>query len=906
MYTRPEKLYLIRGELKWNVVGATPSTWHGEPVIRVSYRSSSGVKSWNYSPVDVEELPYLSSETGQFRFRDQRGMFSIACRIHRYGRGNAVCAESKTGFLSFGFADELCIETSLLDSPFRSVFDYLHSLSGISRIDDGSGNTVSLKERYESVRHVFSSSILYRYCHPEGSPVKRSSGRDSQPLIFPFGCNESQFHAVSNAFSGNSVSVIQGPPGTGKTQTILNIIANLLIREKTCLVVSNNNSAVANVVEKISRPEYGMGWLVASLGSKENRERFLNAQDGHYPDLSSWGLPQGSSMVSLKGLLMKNATQIPAYYEALSRLAVLREESAEVLHQMELNGDIRGKAPFRLRILGVSSRSLFSLLVKIDNETERRGAPSLLSKIRCTFYGFGGDTIDREAIASAARRISLAEKEREIARLERMTAHQKPLIDCITRDSLTYLRAVITKRYGGKDSRRVFLSEDLAFRDAQAFLSEYPIVTSTTFSSTSCIDPAIPFDCLIMDEASQVDIASGALALNTALSAVIVGDPQQLPNVVTREDADYADGLFSRSGLPEAYSFTRNSFLDSMMKVFPSAPVVLLREHYRCAPQIIGFCNQQFYGGRLVIMTRRSEDDHPAISAIRTVKGNHARGRGNEREAEEVVRCVSELSGRFGDIGVIAPYNEQVNLIRTRLGEAGLGRVEVATVHKFQGREKECIILSTTSNGATAFIDDPHILNVAVSRAKKCFVLVTTGNDITDGNIKSLIDYIGYCGGVVSESRIRSVFDMLYSQYGEERRAWLSTHASISQYATENFVFSILSDIVGAPGFDHLGILFQYPLVALVPEGTPLSEEETLFASRSWTLVDFLVYDKVSRRPVLVIEVDGMSFHEEGSEQWKRDRLKDSILEKSGVRCLRLPTNGSRERERIVEELEKR
>ena len=70
--------------------------------------------------------------------------------------------------------------------------------------------------------------------------------------------------------------------------------------------------------------------------------------------------------------------------------------------------------------------------------------------------------------------------------------------------------------------------------------------------------------------------------------------------------------------------------------------------------------------------------------------------------------------------------------------------------------------------------------------------------------------------------------------------------------------------------------------------------------------VDFLVYDKVTRRPVLVIEADGMSFHAEGSEQWKRDRLKDSILEKSGVRCLRLPTNGSRERERIVEALEKR
>ena len=906
MYSIPEKLYLIRGELKWNVVGTTPSTWHGEPVIRVSYRSSSGVKSWNYSPVDVEELPYLRSETGQFRFRDQRGLFSIACRIHRYGRGNAVCAESKTGFLSFGFADELCIETSLLDSPFRSVFDYLHSLSGISRIDDGSGNIVSLKERYESVRHVFSSSILYRYCHPEGSPVKRSSGRDSQPLIFPFGCNESQFHAVSNAFSGNSVSVIQGPPGTGKTQTILNIIANLLIREKTCLVVSNNNSAVSNVVEKLSRPEYGMGWLIASLGSKENRERFLSGQNGLYPDLSSWVTPGGTSVELLKGRLQKNASRIPAYFDAVERLAVLREERAEVLHQMELKGDPCEKVPFRLRLLGVKAKRLYGLLVRIDSETTHRGGPGIISKIRCAFYGFGKDTIDREAIASAARQLSLKEKDREAARLDTATRKMKPFLDSLTEESLSYLRSVLWKRYSGKKDRQVFRNEDLMFRNAQAFIDEYPIVTSTTFSSTSCIDAAVPFDCLIMDEASQVDIASGALALNTALSAVIVGDPKQLPNVVTSENAAYADGLFRRSGLGEAYRFTGNSFLDSVMKVFPSAPVVLLREHYRCAPQIIGFCNQQFYGGRLVIMTRRSDDGCPTISAIRTVKGNHARGASNEREAEEVVGSIRSLAGQFDDIGVIAPYNEQVNLIRTRLREAGISGIEVATVHKFQGREKDCIILSTTSNGATPFVDDQHMLNVAVSRAKKCFVLVTTGNDITDGNIKSLIEYIGYCGGTVSEGRIRSVFDMLYGQYSEERKAWLSSHATISQYDTENFVFSILSDIVGSPGFDHLGILFQYPLSALVPEGTPLSEEETLFASRSWTLVDFLVYDKVTRRPVLVIEADGMSFHAEGSEQWKRDRLKDSILEKSGVRCLRLPTNGSRERERIVEALEKR
>ena len=51
----------------------------------------------------------------------------------------------------------------------------------------------------------------------------------------------------------NQISVIQGPPGTGKTQTILNIIANILIQGKTVQVVSNNNSATENVFENSHR-----------------------------------------------------------------------------------------------------------------------------------------------------------------------------------------------------------------------------------------------------------------------------------------------------------------------------------------------------------------------------------------------------------------------------------------------------------------------------------------------------------------------------------------------------------------------------------------------------------------------------------------------------------------------------
>lgn len=83
----------------------------------------------------------------------------------------------------------------------------------------------------------------------------------------------------------HQTSIIQGPPGTGKTQTILNIIANLLLADKTVLVVSNNNSAVENVAEKLA--EESLDFIVAKLGSVQNKEAFI-ANHPDYPDMSGW------------------------------------------------------------------------------------------------------------------------------------------------------------------------------------------------------------------------------------------------------------------------------------------------------------------------------------------------------------------------------------------------------------------------------------------------------------------------------------------------------------------------------------------------------------------------------------------------------------------------------------------
>lgn len=114
---------------------------------------------------------------------------------------------------------------------------------------------------------------------------KISSLSKSKDLIFPFGCNSSQMKSVEKALT-NQISVIQGPPGTGKTQTILSIIINLIIQGKTVLVVSNNNSAIDNVLEKMEK--YGLGFMVAKLGNSENKKLFFDNQPEINEEISNW------------------------------------------------------------------------------------------------------------------------------------------------------------------------------------------------------------------------------------------------------------------------------------------------------------------------------------------------------------------------------------------------------------------------------------------------------------------------------------------------------------------------------------------------------------------------------------------------------------------------------------------
>lgn len=467
------------------------------------------------------------------------------------------------------------------------------------------------------------------------------------------------------------------------------------------------------------------------------------------------------------------------------------------------------------------------------------------------------------------------------------------LMETLTNKSMIILKAVIAERYK-KDRIKIPSIEHLS-NNGESVLEDYPIVLSTTFSSKSCFKDDTLFDYVIMDEASQVSIETGLLALMCAKNAVIVGDTKQLPNVRKEDERNQLEEIWRSSNIPDSYNTAHHSFLSSIMETIPRVSKTRLREHYRCHPDIINFCNQKFYEGDLLIMTKRHDDDKP-LMMLNTVAGHHCRNNYNQREIDAIKLEVLPNMDNSDDIGIIAPYNNQVDEFNNQIPG-----MEIATVHKFQGREKDTIIMSVTKDLIDEFTDDANLLNVAVSRAKNKFCLVVTSNpQELKGNIHDLIEYIKYQQGIVIQSKLRSIFDYLFTKISEYDRK-VNT---VSKFESENLTFELIEKIRKTyPYLSHIKPICHYPMRYLIRDISELSEREAQYALNHLTHIDFLIINRVTKEPLLAIETDGYNFHNEKTEQFQRDRMKERILELYGLPLLRLSTVGHSEEQKIVDML---
>lgn len=460
-------------------------------------------------------------------------------------------------------------------------------------------------------------------------------------------------------------------------------------------------------------------------------------------------------------------------------------------------------------------------------------------------------------------------------------------------------KSELCKRYNRK-KRETYTVPELRSKSGE-FIEDYPVIMSTTYSLRRSLADDVSYDFVIIDESSQVDLATGALALSCAKRAVIVGDMKQLPNVVDAETQKNTDAVFESFKLPDPYRYSSHNLLMSLTRIFPDLPKTLLREHYRCHPKIIEFCNMKFYNNELIVLSESKGKREP-LTVYKTLPGNHARERMNQRQIDIIRQEIIPNESLEGvDLGIVTPYRNQTNALQRAFDGT---QIKADTVDKFQGRENSVIILSTVDNEISDFTDNPNRLNVAVSRAIEQLILVVNGNESEkDGNIADLIRYIEYNNFSVIQSSLSSVFDYLYKNYEQKRAEIISKKGRRSEFDSENLMYALIAGVLEQERFSKYDVVLHFPLRNLIRDFSILGGEEQKYSQNRSTHLDFLIYNKLGKNPVLAVEVDGFEYHKEGTKQAARDKMKDKILEKYNLPLLRFSTTGSGEEQKLYDKL---
>ncbi len=632
-----------------------------------------------------------------------------------------------------------------------------------------------------------------------------TSGTTGTAPVLPFHCNEYQVAAIEQAQS-NDLTVVTGPPGTGKSQFIANLAVNLFLQGKKTLFVSHTNEAV-DVVNRNLTDHFPN--LMLRTGNKDQRQQLNGHVNALFQDVQpgrTLSISRNTLEADWSALLQKRTQLLE-----MASLELEYERTAQSLADDAALWGFGTDAAQLLRALGARIQPLTALLNRIESldtkcktqsfgwwerfllifqprrfEGQLRGlvddistllgAPALnvLRRRESALPLSGVDDPHwsriRPLLALSSRQL---ECDRKLQRLECFPS-RLDLEGSISRGEdryfescrqflrETYLHAIVkTPRDIGKiksfinEVSRTFGSDERTLgRDFRTALESLRLWSCTLKSLRRSFPlEAGVFDYVIFDEASQIDLPSAAPALYRAKRAIVVGDPMQLPHISTLSP-DIERAAASRAGLdayPDFYPSRvgyRTTSLFKAAEAALSSPPAYLTNHYRSEDEIIGLCNEVFYGKRLKIFTRLDHVRYPPElprglhwvdckgTAIRPSSGSRI----NSEEATQVVTTLVETlqkaAGSPLTIGVVTPYSAQRERIsqellrRTTEDQRQSHDIKVLTAHKFQGSERDIMIFSPVLAGHGDGNDDkwfnayPQILNVALSRARHLLWIV--------------------------------------------------------------------------------------------------------------------------------------------------------------------------------------
>lgn len=568
--------------------------------------------------------------------------------------------------------DEYLVRVERLDGPTITI-------SSGRDLNVGSGDATLVIYPwflYEKLRAVIGEINGEHFCVERALTLfgkLRPASEYRKPLREHSALNESQRAAVQLCLNSD-LAFVWGPPGTGKTTTLAHIVDELCAQGLRVLVLSTTNAAVDQALEKIAKEP--------AMAEAIYRGRVVRIGRSDAPMFGA----------GLRDVVSRLNT---AHKEALEHLLVRRPELDLARRQCEdaLKKLVDADVPFQQSLFG-------------DLDQGRNAFPDLTG------------------IFSPRRAAGLQDmRPGELAGLIRRRSQRLDRLRKLYAARISHLKETLLKKEQGVIDGSALVLSTLT----NAYFS--PLMVKQRF------------DVVIVEEASMAVLPTLFYAACLARrKTVMVGDPCQLPSIV-QSDAPYVRRVMGR-----------NIFEVSVPDPLKSPLVAMLKVQYRMHPVIGRLVSDSFYFGQL-----QHDSDTTRCEAVaglepyagspvvvldtvgRTTCEQSPRGRSrvNAKTAEvSFDLAVHALESGVDSVAIITPYADQARAIRALLKEKSvdMARVECSTVHRFQGRECDVVILDTVdaepmSPGVLlsergAYSNAPNLVNVAISRARGKLIII--------------------------------------------------------------------------------------------------------------------------------------------------------------------------------------
>ena len=614
--------------------------------------------------------------------------------------------------------------------------------------------------------------------------------------VTPLSLSDAQLNVIKNVENAKLVSVF-GPPGTGKSQTIVNLAAHLIANGKTVLVASRMDKAVDVIAERLN--ELGAPFLALRAGRLNyQRELSMQLQDllANKVDLDEDAENSILCDVSDMENLLKAISDLEKKSEKIIKLekawtelkeqidleqpmhaapqfikANLKEDEIKTVENSinSLSGNME-KSGFWNGIKNMSAIGNLKRILKINNFDVNNENLSVLkneleyAKLICKARMTENEIQTTGNIHILSEQIRNMKKKQKRLAIDILKTKRRAALKGLMQDPVKRQRLFVHSK-SLVEKKKNLQNRLLETEDFKPLLEAFPCWCVTTYAVSGSL-PMKPglFDVVIIDEASQCDIASCFPILYRAKKAVVVGDDKQLPHLSFLEKAK-EQSFLSQYGINDRYQlmwrFRTNSMFD--LANYYSMHPVLLDEHFRSLPPIINFSNKEFYGGRIRVM-RRNDNSKKVLETVVVPDGKvDFDATRNLPEIEALVKRLHEIvvederknPEKPVSIGIISPFRAQVEQLKISVAKVlsehmiEKHQIEIGTAHTFQGDERDIILTSwayanNSFPQSLIFLQKPNLFNVAITRARYQMINFISKNprELPEGLLRSYLGYV--------------------------------------------------------------------------------------------------------------------------------------------------------------------